>query len=155
MQVAATHPVADPTQRNAAEIQANASKPADAPARAAIAASFDFMVAEPGAARLLTLKAGATEATVARQVVDSDAFLATLLRDGRRHTPRGPGLPDVTEEALIGALSAIVAGRLLDSGAARLTDLQPELVQFVLTPYVGVGVAARLAAAPGRPGQES
>jgi AcrR family transcriptional regulator len=115
--------------------------------RAAIAAAFDFIAAEPGAARLLTLKAGATEATLARQALDSDALLATLLRDGRSQTPRGPGLPDLTEEALIGALSAIVGRCLLEGGETKLAKLEPELLQLVLTPYVGAGEAARVAGA--------
>jgi AcrR family transcriptional regulator len=66
-------------------------------ARAAVSASLAFMAAEPGAARLLTLNAVASDTTVARAVVDSNAHLATLLRDGRRHTPFGPSLPDLDD----------------------------------------------------------
>ncbi|HWW66893.1 MAG TPA: TetR/AcrR family transcriptional regulator [Solirubrobacterales bacterium] len=113
--------------------------------RAAITDSFALMVAEPGAGRLLTLNAVATDMEVARQVIDSNAHLAALLRDGRRQTPLGPTLPDLIEEGLIGALSAIVTGRLLDRGVEGLAELPPELVQLVLTPYVGVEEAARVA----------
>ncbi len=113
--------------------------------RAAITGSFALMVEEPGVGCLLTLNAMATDMEVARQVIDSNAHLAALLRDGRRQTPLGPTLPDLIEEALIGALSAIVTGRLLDRGVEGLTDLPPELVQLVLTPYVGVEEATRVA----------
>jgi AcrR family transcriptional regulator len=115
--------------------------------RAAIAASFALMVDEPGVAHLLILNAVATDMEVARQVVDSDAHLAALLRDGRRRTPLGPALPDLTEEGLIGGLSAIVAGHLLDRGVEALARIEPELVQLVLTPYVGAEEAAQVAGA--------
>jgi AcrR family transcriptional regulator len=113
--------------------------------RAAITDSFALMVAEPGAGCLLTLNTMATDMEIARQVLDSNAHLAALLRDGRRQTPLGPTLPDLIEEGLIGALSAIVTGRLLERGVEGLTDLPPELIQLVLTPYVGVEEAARVA----------
>jgi AcrR family transcriptional regulator len=113
--------------------------------RAAVAALFVFAEEAPDEVRLLTLDALATDLTVARQVVDSNAHLAALLREGRRHTPLGDDLPDLTEEALIGAVSAVVAGRLLDPGARLPRDLEPEVVQLVLTPYVGSGEAARVA----------
>ena len=108
-------------------------------AAAAVSASLAFMAAEPGAGWLLTLNAVATDATVARQVIDSNAHLATLLREGRRHTPLGPALPDLTEEALIGAVGAIISGRLMDPGGRTLKELEPELLQLVLTPYMGAG----------------
>jgi AcrR family transcriptional regulator len=114
--------------------------------RAAIAASFAFLSEQPGAAPLLTLNAVASDLTLARQVIDSNAHLAALLRDGRHRTPLGADLPEVTEEALIGALMAIVGGRLIDAGPQALVELQPEIVQLVLTPYIGAQDAAQVAA---------
>jgi AcrR family transcriptional regulator len=113
--------------------------------RAAVAALFAFAEEAPDEVRLLTLDALATDLTVARQVADSNAHLAALLREGRRHAPLGDDLPDLTEQALIGAVSAVIAGRLLDPGARELRDLEPEVVQLVLTPYVGTEEAARVA----------
>jgi AcrR family transcriptional regulator len=113
--------------------------------RASIATVFAFATEAPDEARLLTLDALATDMTIARQVIDSNAHLAALLRDGRRHSPLGSELPDLTEEALIGAVSAIVGGRLLEGGVEGLDGLEPELVQLVLTPYVGMEEAGRVA----------
>jgi AcrR family transcriptional regulator len=115
-------------------------------ARAAIAALFAFAEKAPDEVRLLALDALATDLTIARQVVDSNAHLAALLRDGRRHTPLGDALPGLTEEALVGAVSAVLAGRLLETGTRGLGDLEPEVVQLVLTPYIGGQEAARIAA---------
>lgn len=113
--------------------------------RAAIAAVFALAAETPAQARLLTLDALATDMVVGRQVADSNAHLAALLRDGRRQTPLGQALPDLTEEALIGAVGAIFSGRLLDGGIDALNGLEPEITQLVLTPYIGPEEAARLA----------
>jgi AcrR family transcriptional regulator len=113
--------------------------------KAAIGAVFVFIAKAPDEARLLTLDALATDLTIARQVIDSNLHLAALLRDGRRHIPLGDALPHLTEEGLVGAVSAIVGGRLLEGGVEGLDRLEPELVQLVLTPYIGVREAARIA----------
>jgi AcrR family transcriptional regulator len=117
--------------------------------RASIGAVFAFAKEAPDELRLLTLDALATDLTIARQVVDSNAHFAALLRDGRRHTQLGSALPDLTEGGLVGAVSAIVGGRLLEGGAEGLDGLGPEIVQLVLTPYIGVPEAARVAAGSG------
>lgn len=114
--------------------------------RAAFATAFTFVREAPDEARLLTLDALATDLTIARQVIDSNAHLAALLRDGRRHTPLGSALPDLTEEGLIGAVSSIIGGRLLEGGGEALGGMEHELVQLVLTPYVGAQEARRVAA---------
>jgi AcrR family transcriptional regulator len=113
---------------------------------AAIAAIFAFAAEHSDELRLLTLDALATDLTIARQAVDSSARLAALLRDGRRHTPLGDALPSLTEEALVGAVSSILGGRLLKDGVEGLAGLEPELLQILLTPYIGTREAARLAA---------
>jgi AcrR family transcriptional regulator len=113
--------------------------------RASLAALFAFAEEAPDELRLLTLDALATDLTIARQVVDSNAHLAALLREGRRHTPLGDALPDLTEEALVGAVSAVLTGRLLETGSQGLRDLEPEVVQLILTPYIGGREAARVA----------
>jgi hypothetical protein len=84
---------------------------------------------------------------VTRRVLASNDHLAGLLSAGRQHNPRGADLPALTEKALVGAVSAIIAGRLMNGEAERLPELEPELVQLVLTPYVGAEEAARVARA--------
>jgi AcrR family transcriptional regulator len=116
--------------------------------RAAIAAAFALLTDEPSSARLLTLNSVAADMTIGRQVRDSNAHLATLLREGRRHTLYGPTLPDLVEEGLIGAFAGILCGRVLDSGKRSFAVLQSELTQLALTPYIGMPEAARVAADP-------
>jgi AcrR family transcriptional regulator len=114
--------------------------------RAALAAAFAFALAAPQEARLLTLDALAADLTLARAVIDSNARLAVLLREGRRRTPYGPQLPELVEEGLVAAVSAVLGRGLLDPGVEGLRALQPEVLQLVLTPYLGVQEAARVAA---------
>jgi AcrR family transcriptional regulator len=113
--------------------------------RAAIAATFALLAEQPGTARLLTLGPMAADPTIGQQVRDSNAHLAALLRDGRRQTPYGPTLPGLVEEGLIGAASTVLGRCLLDPGVEGLRSLEPEVLQILLTPYVGMQEAARVA----------
>jgi AcrR family transcriptional regulator len=113
--------------------------------RAAVSASLALMDTEPGVARLITLNALASDTMIARGVVDSNAHLVTLLRDGRRHTPFGPLLPDLAEEGLIGGLLTILGARVLAGEEGTLAELEPEIVWLLLTPYLGLEEARRVA----------
>lgn len=115
--------------------------------KAAIAASLQFMEEDPERARLLILDTLAADLEVARRVLDSNAHLAALLRDGRQHFPNVRLQTDVTEEAIIGAISSIASGRLL-AGGQSLAALEPQLVTFALTPYIGSEEAERIANEP-------
>lgn len=115
--------------------------------RAAIAALFAFARAEPARVRLLALQAFATDPATVNQLSICKARLAALLREGRRHTFYGPGLPGLTEEALVGAVSSVIGERLGHSPAEGLDELEREVVQLLLTPYLGVAEAVRIASA--------
>ena len=117
--------------------------------REAIAAMLRFFAAEPALARL-----GMVEAMVAGPVVVEryDATIRSFLphfRDGGggggdRPRPR-EGLSPNTEEAVIGGMVSLVSRRILTEGAAGLESLLPDLVVFVLTPYLGDGAAREIA----------
>lgn len=110
---------------------------------AALAAVVAFAAEEPGSIALLNL-GSAADREVSRQVADSAAQLAALLRDGRRHMSPGPELPDLVEEATIGALAGVLARHCGELTGRRRERLRGELVQLALAPYVGLEAAARL-----------
>jgi AcrR family transcriptional regulator len=114
--------------------------------KAAVADSLAFVREDPERARLLFLDALAADLEVARRVLDSNAHLAALLRSGRRQGGGEAPLSELTEEAVIGAITSIVSGRLFAAGS--LDDLEPQLVIFALTPYIGSAEAERVAAEP-------
>jgi AcrR family transcriptional regulator len=116
--------------------------------KAAIGATLAFAAADPEQAQLLVIDALAADVEVTSRVLASNDHLASLLSAGREHSPRGAELPPLTEKAVVGAVSGIVAGRLMSGEAERLPELEPQLVEIVLLPYIGAEEASRLAEAP-------
>lgn len=110
---------------------------------AAIAAVVRFSDCRPEQARLLALDTVAADREAARRALEGAERLAALLRTGREHHPKAAALPDVTERALVGAVASAVNWRLLCGES--LDGLEPQLVQLVLTPYLGAAAAARQA----------
>jgi AcrR family transcriptional regulator len=116
--------------------------------KAAIATTISFAIDEPEQAQLLALDSLAGDAEVASRVLASTDHLAGLLSAGRQYNPRGAELPALTEKALVGAVSAIVAGRLMNGEADSLPELEPQIVELILIPYLGPEGASRVAKAP-------
>jgi AcrR family transcriptional regulator len=118
---------------------------------AAIGAVVEFAVVYPADTRLLTLDALAVDAEAARHGLVAADRLAEMLRSGREHRRSPRELPEVTEQALVGAVASTISWRLLDGES--LAGLKPQLIQLVLTPYVGPAAAARRAAKATVPSQ--
>jgi len=112
---------------------------------AGVRAAIGFAVRGPEETRLLVVDAVAADPTLAARVIASNDYLVGLLRDGREQCPRAATLPELTERGLVGAAVSIVSMRLLSGQADRLPDLEPQLVQFLLIPYVGIEEARRVA----------
>jgi AcrR family transcriptional regulator len=115
--------------------------------KAAIGVALEFAASEPEQAQLLTLDALAANVEAAKRVLDSSDHLTALLSAGRRESPRAFELPQLTEKALIGAISATISGRLMNGEWERLPELESQLVELTLMPYIGAAEAARVAAA--------
>jgi AcrR family transcriptional regulator len=114
---------------------------------AGIGAAIGFAVRNPEEAQLLVIDAVAADPTLAARVIASNDYLVGLLRHGREQCPSAATLPELTERALIGATTSVVGGRLLCGQADQLADLEPQLVQLLLMPYVGIEEARRVAEA--------
>lgn len=112
-------------------------------AAAAIAAAVEFAAESPEQARLLALDTIAADGEAARHGLAAGERLAAMLRSGRDHHPEAADLPEITERALVGAVASTVNWRLLKGES--LAGLEPQLVQLVLTPYLGQAAAARQA----------
>lgn len=113
--------------------------------RAALASAFAFARRAPEEARLLTLDAVAADPVLAGAVGASKARLAALLREGRHQSVNGPTLPERVEEGVVAAALTVSGRRLREGDAEGLRSLEPEVLQFVLTPYLGIGEAAQVA----------
>jgi AcrR family transcriptional regulator len=106
----------------------------------AIGAAIEFAVRRPAEARLLALDTIAADAEAASRALAGAERLAAMLRTGRDDHPDAQQLPEVTERALVGAVASVIHWRLLNGES--LVGLEPQLIQLVLTPYVGAVAAA-------------
>ncbi len=69
------------------------------------------------------------------------------LREGAPLTPAGTEVPEATDEAVVGGIASLMGRRVLGGEAERLPELFPEILEFVLTAYVGAEEARRIVSA--------
>jgi AcrR family transcriptional regulator len=115
---------------------------------AAVDAGLEFVAANPAEARLILL---ACHTVSEPRLMDATRMahrkLVTLLCQGRERCAGRREPLELTESALVGALTTIVGERLCDGDAEGVRMLAPQLVQMILAPYVGRAEAARVAQA--------
>jgi AcrR family transcriptional regulator len=103
---------------------------------AGLAALLGFVSANRAAARLCMVEAlSATPASAERYEEMIHAFVDLL----REVAPGAPRQPQTLPETLVGGVAWILQERLRNDPAAAVEELLPELAQFVLSPYRGVG----------------
>jgi AcrR family transcriptional regulator len=115
--------------------------------RAGIGAMLSFLAAEPNLARLCMV-----EALVAGPVVVEryDAAIQSFVpyfqtgREGRSPEVLAR-LSSATEEALVGGMVSLISRRIIAGRTAELESLLPDLVEFILTPYLGSAEAVEVA----------
>jgi AcrR family transcriptional regulator len=111
-----------------------------------VGAALAFAARFPGEARLVIASGQvASEPALARQGLPAHERLIELLRDGSRRHPGARSPTDLAEQAAIGAAMSIVATFLAAGEIDALAERQADLVEIVLTPYLG-GEEARRAA---------
>ncbi len=99
-----------------------------------------YVAEEPAAARLCLIEAtSATPAASARY----DAAMQRAADALRENAPSDMGLPDTTGESLVGGVAWILHQQIRRGAAEQALDLMPELEDFVLAPYRGVGKLKR------------
>lgn len=113
--------------------------------RVAVRQALEFSAADPAAASVLTNGALAEGIDGVERYERLMAFLAGLLEAGRAESLYGADLPATTERSLAGGVATIVANRVDRGRAEELPGLVAEVVQFVLTPYLGAAQARRVA----------
>jgi AcrR family transcriptional regulator len=103
---------------------------------AALRTAFDFLAAEPELARFALLESTASSVEVVAHVRATVLSAAPFLRRGREQRKDGEDLPESTEESLVGGLVTIFSRSLLTAPEPD-PNLLPDLVEFVLSPYLG------------------
>jgi len=128
------------------------------PARiaAAVAAAVEFATREPESLRLLAVDALIRRPDGGERYVRTIDHFAELLR---AEAPVDARRPRTTEQALVGGIATTIADRMRHGAPEELRATIPELVEFVLLPYVGPAEAREWArwiatgAVPNRHGQ--
>jgi len=103
---------------------------------AGLEALLDFVAAHPTASRMCMVEAiSATPSSARLYDAGVHDFVALL----QKSAPEGVDLPGTIEESLVGGVAWILQVQIRKGGAERAPELLPELSQFVLSPYLGVG----------------
>ena len=112
--------------------------------RAALATVLRFLAGEPELARLCIIEPVSAGGAVAARHRESLAALVELLRSTRPERPPDRPLPQATEEAIVGGIVSLLSREINAGRAEQLEKLLPDLVELVLTPYLGPEEAERL-----------
>jgi AcrR family transcriptional regulator len=103
---------------------------------AGLDALLDFIAEHPAASRMCMVEAISATPSSARLYDSGMRAFVDLLR---KNVPEGMDLPETIEESLVGGVAWILQLQIRRGEAEGVGDLLPELSQFVLSPYLGVG----------------
>ena len=99
-------------------------------------ALLEFVAAHPAEATLCLVEAPAASPESAARY---EAALEGFIKQLREAAPSGSGRPATLEEALVGGTVWIVQREVRRDATDKVTDLLPELTQFLISPYRNVG----------------
>ncbi|HEV2857981.1 MAG TPA: TetR/AcrR family transcriptional regulator [Solirubrobacterales bacterium] len=75
-----------------------------------------------------------------------ESFVGSL-REGAPESPGGAKVPEATDEAVVGGVASLLGRRVLAGEAEQLGQLFPEILEFVLSAYLGGEEARRIVSA--------
>lgn len=107
---------------------------------ASIRAALAFAVANPAAARTLTIHSRGTETN------EYDSMIAELSARLGHITPDDLRPTASTDQAVVNSIASVVGEHLRAGRVDRLDEVAPDLVYLALLPYVGFDEARRWAA---------
>jgi AcrR family transcriptional regulator len=103
---------------------------------AGLEALLEFVAERPAVARMCMVEAISATPSSARLY---DAAVRQFVELFCASAPDGADLPETIEESLVGGVAWILQLQIRRGEAEQAPDLLPELSQFVLAPYFGVG----------------
>lgn len=113
---------------------------------AGLRAALRFFTEEPDLARLCLVEPVTATPAIATRFRDVVVDKSRALKPGRLERGEDEQLPDSTEDSLFGGLIALVSRSILAGNSDSLEDLLPDLLDFVLSPYLGPEGARKLVA---------
>lgn len=103
---------------------------------AGLEALLDYVAEHPDAAKMCMLEAISATPSSARLY---DAGMRDCVELLRANAPADASLPETIAESLVGGVAWILQLKIRKGEVEQAPDLLPELSQFVLSPYLGVG----------------
>jgi AcrR family transcriptional regulator len=68
----------------------------------------------------------------------------SFLREGAPAAPGGGEVPEATDEAVVGGIASLLGRRVLAGDVEGIDELLPVVLEFALTPHLGVAEARRI-----------
>jgi AcrR family transcriptional regulator len=115
--------------------------------RAGLGTVLGRVVETEGLSRALMVEAPGVDFAAGQRQLETLERFAAMLEEGRRFYPGADGLPRLAERTIVGGVASIVTECVLGEETVRLRVLESELLQFLLTPYLGPEGARRFAEA--------
>jgi AcrR family transcriptional regulator len=122
--------------RVAVEEGCERSDSADGHVIGGLEALLEYIAEHPAATRMCMVESISATRSSARLY---DAGMRDFVDLLRNSSLDGSDLPQTIEESLVGGVAWILQQQIRRGEAERVGDLLPELSQFVLSPYLGVG----------------
>lgn len=113
--------------------------------RAGMAALLSFAASESALARVFVVESLSAGPAAAERYERTVRAVVPFFRLGRRCAKQGDSLPATLEETIVGGVFWVVYQRIVTGRPKELEGLLPEIVEFTLTPYLGVDEARRIA----------
>jgi AcrR family transcriptional regulator len=104
---------------------------------AGLEALLEFIVEHPASTRMCMVEAISATRSSARLY---DAGMRDFVELLRNSALDGSDLPETIEESLVGGVAWIIQQQIRRGESEQAAELLPELSQFVLSPYLGVGM---------------
>lgn len=106
---------------------------------------LDVMAREPDFARMCVVEGIQAGPRAMERFLELVNRFATLVGEGREEAPPGVEISPFVAQAVASGVSGILYRRIMADGPESLPELTPELMYFVLAPYLGPERAAEAA----------
>lgn len=115
--------------------------------KAALSALLNLFTAEPALASIVLVEGLRAGRGVYDRYQGAIESFVGYLREGAAELPGGGEVPEATDEAVVGGVASMLGRRVLAGEAEQLDQLFPEILEFVLSAYLGVEEARRIVSA--------